>query len=71
MMDTLAGIHGNIKAARSLNEPLRGAMDNGAKRALIPSENKRNFLNVALTSWSTVDPIFYGVPKTAAQKVIG
>lgn len=64
-------VQGNIKPARSLNEPLRVAMDNGAKRALIPIENKRNFLDVAADVMEQVDPIFYGDPKTAAQKVIG
>ena len=64
-------VQGNIKPARSLNEPLRVAMDNGAKRALIPIENKRNFLDVAADVMEHVDPIFYGDPKTAAQKVIG
>src|SRR6202020_2807080 len=37
-------IQGNIKSMRSLAEPLQVAMDNGARRALIPLENKRNFL---------------------------
>jgi ATP-dependent Lon protease len=60
-----------VKPARSLNEPLRVAMDNGAKRALIPIENKRNFLDVAADVMEHVDPIFYGDPKTAAQKVLG
>lgn len=64
-------VQGNIKAARSLNEPLRVAMDNGAKRCLIPIENKRNFLDVAADVMEHVDPIFYGDPKTAAQKVVG
>ena len=39
-------VQGNIKPLRSLTEPLQVAMDNGAKRALIPIENKRNFLDV-------------------------
>ena len=39
-------IQGNIKPVRSLVEPLQVAMDNGAKRALIPIENKRQFLDV-------------------------
>ena len=39
-------VQGNIKPVRSLAEPLQVAMDNGAKRALIPIENKRNFLEV-------------------------
>src|SRR5690349_20959268 len=40
-------VQGNIKALKSLVEPLRVAMDNGAKRALIPIENKRTFLEVS------------------------
>ena len=40
-------IQGNIKPVRSLIEPLQIAMDNGAKRALIPIENKRDFLEVS------------------------
>ena len=39
-------VTGNIKGLRSLAEPLQLAMDNGAKRALIPIENKRSFLEV-------------------------
>ena len=46
-------------------------MDNGAKRALIPIENKRNFLDVSADIMEHVDPIFYGDPKTAAMKVLG
>ena len=37
-------IQGNIKAVRSLVETLQVGMDNGARRALIPIENQRNFL---------------------------
>ena len=43
----------------------------GAKRALIPIENKRNFLDVSADIMEHVDPIFYGDPKTAAMKVLG
>jgi ATP-dependent Lon protease len=64
-------VQGNIKALRSLVEPLRVAMDNGAKRALIPIENKRTFLEVSADIVERVDPIFYGDPKTAAMKVLG
>src|SRR5260370_12714152 len=39
-------VQGNIKPLRSLTEPLQVAKDNGAKRALIPIENKRSFLDV-------------------------
>ncbi len=64
-------VQGNIKPVRSLTEPLQVAKDNGAKRALIPIENKRNFLDVSADIMEHVDPIFYGDPKTAAMKVIG
>ena len=64
-------VQGNIKPLRSLVEPLQVAKDNGAKRALIPVENKRNFLEVSGDIVEVVDPVFYGEPKAAAMKVLG
>ncbi|UPT99436.1 protease Lon-related BREX system protein BrxL [Bradyrhizobium barranii subsp. apii] len=64
-------VQGNIKGLRSLAEPLQLAMDNGAKRALIPIENKRSFLEVTGDVVEHVDPIFFGDPKTAAFKALG
>ena len=64
-------IQGNIKPLRSLTEPLQVAKDNGARRALIPIENKRSFLDVSADILEHVDPIFFGDPKTAALKVLG
>ncbi len=64
-------IQGNIIAARSLQEPLQMAMDNGARRALIPLENKRSFLEVPGDVMERVDPIFYSDPLTAALKALG
>jgi ATP-dependent Lon protease len=64
-------IQGNIKALRSLAEPLQVAMDNGARRALVPLENKRNFLEVAGDIVERVDPIFFSDPMTAAIKSLG
>ena len=63
-------IQGNIKAIQSLVEPLQMAMENGARRALIPLENKRNFLEVSGEIIETVDPIFYSDPQTAAMKAL-
>jgi len=37
-------IQGNIKSVKSLSEPLQVGMDNGARRALIPLENKRRVI---------------------------
>ena len=64
-------IQGNIKPVRSLAEPLQVAMDNGAKRALIPIENKRNFLDVSPDVVENVDPIFFGDLRQAAFKALG
>lgn len=64
-------IQGNIKAVRSLVEPLQVAMDNGAKRALIPIENKRSFFDVSGDVLENVDPIFYGDLRQAAFKALG
>ncbi len=64
-------IQGNIKAVRALAEPLQVSMDNGARRALVPIENKRNFLEVAGDIVERVDPIFFSDPMTAAMKALG
>jgi ATP-dependent Lon protease len=63
-------IQGNIKSVRSLAEPLQVAMDNGARRALVPLENKRNFLEVSGDIVERVDPVFFSDPMTAAMKFV-
>jgi hypothetical protein len=47
------------------------AKDNGAKRALIPIENKRAFLDGPADIIERVDPVFLGGSKTAAFKALG
>ena len=64
-------IQGNIKPLPSLSEVLQLAMDNGARKALIPIENKRNFLDVSADIMERVDPVFYSDPMTAAMKGLG
>ena len=64
-------IQGNIKAVRSLAEPLQVGMDNGARRALIPLENKRHFLEVSGDIVERVDPVFFSDPMTTALKALG
>lgn len=64
-------IQGNIKSVRSLSEPLQVGMDNGARRALVPLENKRNFLEVSGDIVERVDPVFFSDPMTAAMKALG
>ena len=61
-------IQGNIKALPSVQEVLQIGMDNGARRACIPIENKRHFLEVPADIVEQVDPIFYSEPMIAAQK---
>lgn len=53
------------------DEPLQLIMDNGGKRALIPIENKRQFLEVDVEVMEQVDPIFYSDPVVAARKGLG
>jgi hypothetical protein len=62
---------GTSSSKQMRGEPLQLAMDNGAKRALIPLENKRSFLEVTGDVVEHVDPIFFGDPKTAAFKALG
>jgi ATP-dependent Lon protease len=64
-------IQGNIKEVNSLAEPLQVAMENGARRALIPLGNKRNFLEVSGDIAEKVDPIFFSDPQTAGAKALG
>ncbi len=64
-------IQGNIKSLRSPAEPLQVGMDNGARRALVPLENKRNFLDVSGDIVERVDPIFFSDPMMAAMKALG
>ena len=63
-------IQGNIKPVRSLMEPLQIAMDNGAKKALIPSANRRSFFEVSDEVLENVDPIFFGDVRVAAFKAL-
>jgi ATP-dependent Lon protease len=64
-------IQGNIKPARSLTEPLQLAMDDAGKHALMPIENKRQFLEVSPDVLEQVDPIFFGDLRQAAFKALG
>lgn len=64
-------IQGNIKAVRSLTEVLQTAMDNGARRALLPTVNRRQFMDLAAEVVERVDPVFFGDPLIAAIKALG
>jgi len=64
-------VQGNVKACRSLIEPLQLAMENGARRVLLPIESRRHFLEVPADTMEKVDPLFYTDPHTAATKALG
>jgi ATP-dependent Lon protease len=64
-------IQGHISSSRSLSEALQTAMDNGARRALLPVESRRQFLDVPGDVIERVDPVFYADPLTAAVKGLG
>ena len=64
-------IQGNIKPALALTESLQLAMDNGARRVVIPLENKRSFLELPGDVVERVDPVFYSDAFTAGQKALG
>ncbi len=64
-------IQGNMKSLRTLAELLQVAMDNGPRRALVPLENKRNFLEVSGDIVKRVEPVFFSDPMTAAMKALG
>ena len=64
-------IQGNIKPTPSITEALQMAMDNGARRAIIPLENKRSFLEMPGDVVERVDPVFYSDATTAGHKALG
>ena len=64
-------VQGNIKPVRSLTEPLQVAMDNGARKVLVPIENKRQFLDVNPDVLERVDPVFFGDVRQGAFKALG
>lgn len=64
-------IQGNIKGVRTLVESCQLSMENGAKRALIPIENRRQFLEVSSDVAERMDPIFYSDAPIAVNKALG
>lgn len=63
-------IQGNIRGARTIAEICRLAMENGARRILVPLENKRDLLEVSGDVAERLDPVFYGDPSVAVQKAL-
>ncbi|MER3409675.1 MAG: hypothetical protein C4306_06145 [Thermoleophilia bacterium] len=64
-------IHGNILPLPSIHQPLQAVMDSGAKKVVIPVENKRHLTRGAGRHPRRRRPIFYADPLTAALKACG
>jgi ATP-dependent Lon protease len=64
-------IQGNLLPLHGVADLLQAIKDNGARRVLLPVENKRQLLEVPGDILDAVDPIFYTDPLTAALKACG
>ncbi len=64
-------IHGTLLRVDKLTERLQLAMDNNAKRVLLPAENKRDFADIPSHILDKLQIIFYSDPVTAAYRAMG
>ncbi|MBN1450020.1 MAG: protease Lon-related BREX system protein BrxL [Anaerolineales bacterium] len=64
-------IHGSLLKVPTLAERLQLSMDNGAKRVLIPSENKRDFADIPSDVLDKLQIIFFSDPVNAAYRAMG
>jgi ATP-dependent Lon protease len=64
-------LRGGLQPLGSLTERLQLAMDNGARRVLLPLENKRDFLDVPGDVLDKLQIIFFSDPVNAAFRAMG
>lgn len=64
-------LRGGLKQIDVLTERLQLAMDNGAKRVLLPIENKRDLVDVPGDVLDKLQIIFYSDPVNAAFRAMG
>jgi len=64
-------IRGGLQKVGSLTERLQLAMDNGARRVLLPAENKRDFADIPSDVLDKLQIIFYSDPINAAFRAMG
>lgn len=64
-------LRGGLQPVGSLTERLQLAMDNGARRVLLPLENKRDFLDVPGDVLDKLQIIFFSEPINAAFRAMG
>jgi len=63
-------LRGSLLKVGSLTEHLQLAMDNGARRVLLPSENKRDFADIPSDVLDKLQIIFYSDPINAAFRAM-
>lgn len=63
-------LHGVLSPVEGLGDKLRIAMDSGARRVILPSENKRDFADLPAELLEKLMIDFYGDPIKAAYKAI-
>jgi len=64
-------LRGGLQPVGSLTERLQLAMDNGARRVLLPLESKRDFVDVPGDVLDKLQIIFYSDPINAAFRAMG
>ena len=64
-------IHGGLRKVDALTERLQLAMDSGAKKVMLPSENKRDFADIPGDILDKIQIIFYSDPVNAAFRAMG
>jgi ATP-dependent Lon protease len=63
-------IHGVLSRVEGLGDKLRVAMDAGAKRVMIPTENRRDFAELPAEVIDKLQIDFYSDPSQAAFKAL-
>lgn len=63
-------LHGTLSRVTMLTEHLQLAMDNGARRILVPSENKRDFADIPSDILDKLQISFYSDPLNAAYRAL-
>jgi ATP-dependent Lon protease len=64
-------IHGVLMRVDSLADKLKTAMDAGAKKVMIPTENKRDFAHLPADIIDKLQIVFYSDPTNAAFRAMG
>ncbi len=64
-------LHGSLTKVANLTERMQLALDSGAKKILLPAENKRDLADVPDDILDSIQPVFYKDPINAAIRAMG